>query len=169
MEHVIALARRLNLRLMCRLVKGAYWDAEIKRAQELGLAHYPVYTHKHHTDTSYLPVPARCWPRAMRCTRNLPHTTQAPWQPCCNWQRKPVPAPTKPPRFELQRLRHGRALYREVLKTQSVRLRVYAPVANTATCWPIWCAACWKTAPTPPLYVRWPTPAIAQEPIATGC
>jgi proline dehydrogenase len=39
---------------MVRLVKGAYWDGEIKRAQELGLAAYPVFTHKHHTDISYL-------------------------------------------------------------------------------------------------------------------
>ena len=39
---------------MVRLVKGAYWDSEIKRAQELGLKAYPVYTHKHHTDLSYL-------------------------------------------------------------------------------------------------------------------
>jgi RHH-type proline utilization regulon transcriptional repressor/proline dehydrogenase/delta 1-pyrroline-5-carboxylate dehydrogenase len=53
-EHVIALARRYRLRFMCRLVKGAYWDSEIKRAQELGLPHYPVFTHKHHTDVSYL-------------------------------------------------------------------------------------------------------------------
>jgi len=53
-EHTIALARRHRIRLMCRLVKGAYWDAEIKRAQELGLPHYPVFTHKHHTDVSYL-------------------------------------------------------------------------------------------------------------------
>jgi len=53
-EHVAALGRRLQLRFMCRLVKGAYWDAEIKRAQELGLPTYPVYTHKHHTDVSYL-------------------------------------------------------------------------------------------------------------------
>ncbi len=53
-EHVIALARKYRLRFMCRLVKGAYWDAEIKRAQELGLPHYPVFTHKHHTDVSYL-------------------------------------------------------------------------------------------------------------------
>ncbi len=53
-DHVAALARRLRLRFMCRLVKGAYWDAEIKRAQELGLPHYPVFTHKHHTDVSYL-------------------------------------------------------------------------------------------------------------------
>ena len=53
-EHVIGIARKHRLRLMCRLVKGAYWDSEIKRAQELGLPHYPVFTHKHHTDVSYL-------------------------------------------------------------------------------------------------------------------
>jgi len=51
---VTALARQHRVRLMCRLVKGAYWDAEIKRAQELGLPAYPVFTHKHHTDVSYL-------------------------------------------------------------------------------------------------------------------
>jgi RHH-type transcriptional regulator, proline utilization regulon repressor / proline dehydrogenase / delta 1-pyrroline-5-carboxylate dehydrogenase len=53
-EHVASVARKHGIRLMCRLVKGAYWDAEIKRAQELGLAHYPVFTHKQHTDVSYL-------------------------------------------------------------------------------------------------------------------
>lgn len=53
-DEVAAIARRHRISLMCRLVKGAYWDAEIKRAQELGLPHYPVYTHKHHTDISYL-------------------------------------------------------------------------------------------------------------------
>ena len=53
-NHVIALARKLQLRLMCRLVKGAYWDSEIKRAQEIGLPHHPIFTHKHHTDVSYL-------------------------------------------------------------------------------------------------------------------
>ncbi len=53
-EHVIALGRKYKLRLMCRLVKGAYWDSEIKRAQEMGLPHYPVFTHKHHTDVAYL-------------------------------------------------------------------------------------------------------------------
>ena len=53
-QHVIVLARKYKLRLMCRLVKGAYWDAEIKRTQELGLPHYPVFTHKNHTDVAYL-------------------------------------------------------------------------------------------------------------------
>ena len=53
-EEVAHIARRHGLRFMVRLVKGAYWDGEIKRAQELGLAGYPVFTHKHHTDIAYL-------------------------------------------------------------------------------------------------------------------
>ncbi len=53
-DHVIDLARRSGRRLMIRLVKGAYWDAEIKRAQLDGLDGYPVYTRKVHTDVSYL-------------------------------------------------------------------------------------------------------------------
>ncbi|MCW8222511.1 trifunctional transcriptional regulator/proline dehydrogenase/L-glutamate gamma-semialdehyde dehydrogenase [Verminephrobacter eiseniae] len=53
-DWLIALARRTQRRLMVRLVKGAYWDSEIKRAQVDGLADYPVYTRKVHTDISYL-------------------------------------------------------------------------------------------------------------------
>jgi RHH-type transcriptional regulator, proline utilization regulon repressor / proline dehydrogenase / delta 1-pyrroline-5-carboxylate dehydrogenase len=52
--EVIALARHHRRRLTVRLVKGAYWDGEIKRAQELGLPGYPVYTRKAHTDLAYL-------------------------------------------------------------------------------------------------------------------
>ncbi len=48
------LAARQRRRIPVRLVKGAYWDTEIKRAQELGLADYPVFTRKTATDTSYL-------------------------------------------------------------------------------------------------------------------
>jgi RHH-type proline utilization regulon transcriptional repressor/proline dehydrogenase/delta 1-pyrroline-5-carboxylate dehydrogenase len=53
-------ARRLGRRLMVRLVKGAYWDTEVKRAQERGLADYPVFTRKPMTDICYL-----------ACTRKL--------------------------------------------------------------------------------------------------
>jgi len=53
-DHVIDLARRSGRRLMIRLVKGAYWDAEIKRAQLEGHEGYPVFTRKVHTDVSYL-------------------------------------------------------------------------------------------------------------------
>ncbi len=53
-DHLVDLARRTRRRLMVRLVKGAYWDSEIKRAQLDGLAGYPVYTRKAYTDVSYL-------------------------------------------------------------------------------------------------------------------
>jgi len=53
-DFVVNLARRTQHRLMVRLVKGAYWDSEIKRAQQDGQSDYPVYTRKHHTDVSYL-------------------------------------------------------------------------------------------------------------------
>ncbi|BAN24505.1 trifunctional transcriptional regulator/proline dehydrogenase/L-glutamate gamma-semialdehyde dehydrogenase [Caballeronia insecticola] len=53
-DYLIDLARRSRHRLMIRLVKGAYWDTEIKRAQVDGLEGYPVYTRKIYTDISYL-------------------------------------------------------------------------------------------------------------------
>lgn len=53
-DWIIDLARRSNRRIMVRLVKGAYWDAEIKRAQVDGLADFPVYTRKIHTDVAYI-------------------------------------------------------------------------------------------------------------------
>ncbi|MDP3616287.1 MAG: proline dehydrogenase family protein, partial [Rhodoferax sp.] len=122
-EHVIALARRHKIRLMCRLVKGAYWDAEIKRAQELGLPAYPVFTHKHHTDVAYLACASRLLeaPDAIYpqfATHNA-GTLAAIVQ---------MGAKSGAP-FELQRL-HGMAegVYREVLKNPLLACRVYAPV-----------------------------------------
>ncbi|WP_298195315.1 bifunctional proline dehydrogenase/L-glutamate gamma-semialdehyde dehydrogenase PutA [Novosphingobium sp.] len=53
-DWIVDLARRAGRRIMVRLVKGAYWDAEIKRAQEAGLADFPVYTRKVHTDLAYV-------------------------------------------------------------------------------------------------------------------
>ncbi|MBU6457614.1 MAG: bifunctional proline dehydrogenase/L-glutamate gamma-semialdehyde dehydrogenase PutA [Bradyrhizobium sp.] len=53
-DYADSLARSLNRRLMVRLVKGAYWDTEIKRAQERGLDDYPVFTRKAMTDLNYL-------------------------------------------------------------------------------------------------------------------
>ncbi len=54
LDYIIDLARRANRRIMVRLVKGAYWDAEIKRAQLDGLEDFPVFTRKVHTDVSYI-------------------------------------------------------------------------------------------------------------------
>jgi RHH-type proline utilization regulon transcriptional repressor/proline dehydrogenase/delta 1-pyrroline-5-carboxylate dehydrogenase len=122
-DHVAALARKYHLRLMCRLVKGAYWDAEIKRAQELGLPHYPVFTHKHHTDVSYL-----------ACARALLDAPDAIYPQFATHNAATVAAilqmaaRTGAP-FELQRLHGmGEGVYGEVLKNPLVACRVYAPV-----------------------------------------
>ena len=58
-DYVEGLAKRHDRRLMVRLVKGAYWDTEIKRAQERGLADYPVFTRKAMTDLNYLAAAQR--------------------------------------------------------------------------------------------------------------
>jgi RHH-type proline utilization regulon transcriptional repressor/proline dehydrogenase/delta 1-pyrroline-5-carboxylate dehydrogenase len=52
-DHIAALAEAHDRRMMVRLVKGAYWDTELKRAQERGLSDYPVFTRKAMTDLNY--------------------------------------------------------------------------------------------------------------------
>ncbi len=54
LKYIVGLAKETNRILHVRLVKGAYWDAEIKRGQERGLPGYPLYTRKPNTDVSYL-------------------------------------------------------------------------------------------------------------------
>ncbi len=149
-QHVTLLARQHRVRLMCRLVKGAYWDAEIKRAQELGLPHYPVFTHKHHTDISYLAC-ARAlldasdviYPQfATHNAATIAAIQQmaarmGPHAPPLRGSLPPQgadPALGRPgggvgPAYEFQRLHGmGEGVYREVLKNPLVRCRVYAPV-----------------------------------------
>jgi RHH-type proline utilization regulon transcriptional repressor/proline dehydrogenase/delta 1-pyrroline-5-carboxylate dehydrogenase len=58
-DWVAAVARTTGRRMTARLVKGAYWDSEIKRSQERGLEGYPVYTRKLTTDVSYLACAGR--------------------------------------------------------------------------------------------------------------
>jgi len=54
LKYLKYLAECSGRKISVRLVKGAYWDSEIKQAQVEGLAHYPVFTHKHHTEITYL-------------------------------------------------------------------------------------------------------------------
>ncbi len=129
-EHVGALARQYNVRLMCRLVKGAYWDSEIKRAQEMGMPAYPVFTHKQHSDSSYLACAASLLKQKdaffpQFATHNA-GTIAAIFQ-----MAKQFDAP-----FELQRLHGmGTGVYRELFRTSkgshsTQMLRVYAPVGS---------------------------------------
>ncbi|MBC7437184.1 MAG: L-glutamate gamma-semialdehyde dehydrogenase [Bdellovibrionales bacterium] len=125
--HVTELARRYRLRLMCRLVKGAYWDAEIKRAQEMGLPAYPVFTYKHHTDLSYLAC-ARAMLAAPDAIYPQFATHNAATIAAILQMAGPQGSETGA-RFELQRLHGmGEGIYREVLKHPGIACRVYAPV-----------------------------------------
>ncbi|MCC7485218.1 MAG: L-glutamate gamma-semialdehyde dehydrogenase [Burkholderiales bacterium] len=125
-ECVLAIAKRCGIRVMVRLVKGAYWDAEIKRAQVLGNAAYPVYTHKHHSDVSYL-----------ACARLLLSEPGAAYAQFASHNAGTIAsilalAEAAGAPFELQRLHGmGESVYREVLKDAAgVSCRVYAPVGE---------------------------------------
>jgi RHH-type proline utilization regulon transcriptional repressor/proline dehydrogenase/delta 1-pyrroline-5-carboxylate dehydrogenase len=116
-----------------RLVKGAYWDTEVKRAQERGLAGYPVFTRKASTDLSYLACARQLLMHSPHlypqfATHNA-HTLASVY--CLARSR----ADAKPDDYEFQRLHGmGEELYSEVIgKDQlDVRCRVYAPVGSHA-------------------------------------
>jgi RHH-type proline utilization regulon transcriptional repressor/proline dehydrogenase/delta 1-pyrroline-5-carboxylate dehydrogenase len=124
-DWAAACARSRGAPLHVRLVKGAYWDTEVKRAQERGLAAYPVFTRKAATDVAYLAgaqrlfaYPGILWPQF--ATHN-PHTL-------CAVRELAGPRP-----YELQRL-HGMGvrLYRAAAErfADFPSVRVYAPVGD---------------------------------------
>ncbi|WP_417642275.1 trifunctional transcriptional regulator/proline dehydrogenase/L-glutamate gamma-semialdehyde dehydrogenase [Enterobacter kobei] len=134
-DYLIDLAGRSRRRLMIRLVKGAYWDSEIKRAQMEGLEGYPVYTRKVYTDVSYLAcakkllgVPNLIYPQF--ATHNA-HTLAAIYQLAGqNYY---------PGQYEFQCLHGmGEPLYEQVVgKVADGKLnrpcRIYAPVGTHET------------------------------------
>lgn len=122
-DAVETMARQHGVRLMVRVVKGAYWDSEIKRAQELGLEAYPVYTHKHHTDVSYLACASRLLCAAPHLYPQFAsHNAGTIAAVLSMAESAQVP-------FEMQRLHGmGEGVYREVLQNPAVACRVYAPV-----------------------------------------
>ena len=134
-DYLIDLARRSGHRLMLRLVKGAYWDSEIKRAQVDGLEGYPVYTRKVHTDVSYL-----------ACARKLLQAPEAVYPQFATHNAQTLAAiyymagqNYYPGQYEFQCLHGmGEPLYDEVVgPVKSGKLnrpcRVYAPVGSHET------------------------------------
>jgi RHH-type proline utilization regulon transcriptional repressor/proline dehydrogenase/delta 1-pyrroline-5-carboxylate dehydrogenase len=125
-DWVAATARGCGRKMTLRLVKGAYWDSEIKRAQERGLDGYPVYTRKVTTDVSYLACVGRMFKHtdviySQFATHNA-HSIAAVLEL----------APAKAD-FEFQRLHGmGRLLYAEAARQVAnfPRVRVYAPVGE---------------------------------------
>jgi len=135
-DYLIDLARRSRHRLAVRLVKGAYWDSEIKRAQVDGLDGFPVYTRKAHTDAAYLAcarkllaAPAEIYPQF--ATHNA-HTLAAVYTlagPDAYW----------PGQYEFQCLHGmGEPLYEQVVGDAADGklarpCRIYAPVGTHET------------------------------------
>ena len=118
------LARRNKRRLMVRLVKGAYWDSEIKVAQIGGFSTYPVFTRKEATDVSYL-----------ACARRLLALGDAVYPQFATHNAHTVAAVIElagDADFEFQRLHGmGRVLYDHLLETsERLACRVYAPVGG---------------------------------------
>ena len=159
-DYLIDLATRSRRRLMIRLVKGAYWDSEIKRAQMDGLEGYPVYTRKVYTDVSYLAcakkllaVPNLIYPQF--ATHNA-HTLAAIYQLAGqNYY---------PGQYEFQCLHGmGEPLYEQVTgKVADGKLnrpcRIYAPVGTHETLLAYLVRRLLETAPTPPSLTVLPTP-----------
>ncbi|MCA0202769.1 MAG: bifunctional proline dehydrogenase/L-glutamate gamma-semialdehyde dehydrogenase PutA [Proteobacteria bacterium] len=123
-DWLAAEAGRLNRRIMIRLVKGAYWDSEIKRAQVLGLPGFPVFTAKTATDISY-----------MANARKLLSLTDRIYPQFATHNAQTVAAVLEMaqglPRdaFEFQRLHGmGERLHDLVLTGEGTRCRIYAPV-----------------------------------------
>ena len=112
---------------MVRLVKGAYWDSEIKRAQERGLAGYPVFTRKVATDVSYLACAKRLLGGGGRVLSAVRHPQRA------HGRRDPGTGRRTARDFEFQRLHGmGEALYDEVVGRDKLGrpCRIYAPVGS---------------------------------------
>ena len=125
-DHLNALATKLDRKIMVRLVKGAYWDAEIKRAQVEGIDGFPVFTAKQHTDISYisnarklLGMTDRIYPQF--ATHNA-HTVAAVLDIASTMGLTPAA-------YEFQRLHGmGETLHTLVLNAEKTRCRIYAPV-----------------------------------------
>ena len=124
-DELAEIAKRIGRRICVRLVKGAYWDSEIKRAQVDGYPGYPVFTRKHNTDLSYLACARRLLAHGTLfypqfATHNA-HTIAA------------IHTFAKGASFEFQRL-HGMGgdLYDEVVPAErlNVPCRIYAPVGS---------------------------------------
>lgn len=121
-DYMSELAEAHSRRISIRLVKGAYWDSEIKRAQERGLSDYPVFTRKAMTDLHFM----ACADRLFAATRLFPQfATHNALTVATIVHRAPDPSS-----FEFQRLHGmGEDLYDALLSERSdLACRVYAPV-----------------------------------------
>lgn len=126
LDWLYALSEKLDRRIMVRLVKGAYWDAEIKRAQVMGLSDFPVFTRKACSDVAYL-----------SCARKLVNMADRIYPQFATHNAHSVSAILEMTRtagldnYEFQRLHGmGESLHSQVMKDSGVPCRIYAPVGK---------------------------------------
>jgi RHH-type proline utilization regulon transcriptional repressor/proline dehydrogenase/delta 1-pyrroline-5-carboxylate dehydrogenase len=123
-DYMVELAESLNRRFMVRLVKGAYWDTEMKRGQERGLDDYPLFTRKASTDLSYLV----CADKLLRARPRL-YPQFATHNALTVAEVSEIAGADR--HFEFQRLHGmGDTLYREVTEKGGQPCRIYAPVGG---------------------------------------
>ena len=124
-NNIIALAQNSRRTVAVRLVKGAYWDGEIKTAQIKGLAEFPVFTRKQHTDLAYL-----------RHAHTLLNAAPAVFPQFASHNAATLAAVQVMARdgggdFEVQRLHGmGASIHREFHRKFNRRQRIYAPVGG---------------------------------------
>jgi RHH-type proline utilization regulon transcriptional repressor/proline dehydrogenase/delta 1-pyrroline-5-carboxylate dehydrogenase len=120
-----ATAERLGRRIMVRLVKGAYWDAEVKRAQVMGLSGYPVFTRKASTDISYIAAA-----RKLFAAKNIyPQFASHNAHTAAAVLHLAAEAGRFNDSYEFQRLHGmGEQLHEVLRKNHSTTTRIYAPV-----------------------------------------
>ena len=123
-DWLYTLAIHLDRKIMVRLVKGAYWDTEIKRAQVEGLDTYPVFTRKSATDVSYI-----C------CAKQLLSLTDRIYPQFATHNAHSVASilsfGADKSTYEFQRLHGmGSVLHRQIMERHKTRCRIYAPVGE---------------------------------------
>lgn len=124
-EWVTELARRVGRKLMVRLVKGAYWDTEIKTTQQLGLAHFPVFTRKATTDVCY-----------KACAIKLLEARDVLYPQFATHNAYTAATILEVAKgnnvgFEFQRLHGmGESLFDQIVQEEKIQCRVYAPVGQ---------------------------------------
>ncbi len=126
-DHLLACAREVGRPFAVRLVKGAYWDGEIKHAQELGLSGFPVFTHKWASDVAYALLAERLLAAGdLVYAQFATHNALTAAMVIELAQRHPQS------RYEFQRLHGmGAPLYAALLADEpAARVRVYAPVGE---------------------------------------
>ncbi|MEC4088716.1 bifunctional proline dehydrogenase/L-glutamate gamma-semialdehyde dehydrogenase PutA [Pseudoalteromonas rubra] len=124
-EWVADLARRVGRKLMVRLVKGAYWDTEIKTTQQDGLDHFPVFTRKATTDVSY-----------KACAIKLLEARDVLFPQFATHNAYTAATILEVAKgdntgFEFQRLHGmGESLFDQIVESEGIQCRVYAPVGH---------------------------------------